>query len=597
MILSLVYIINMPESRAGIRLRTKEWLKDHFSNQQRFLFLCIICGVVCGLVAVSFHLCIEAVFGGTMWVADYLQEHRLLFLFPLIPTVGGLIVGVSANTFAKGSAGGGIPQIKIAYYRDFGIMKFRQGFWRYILCVISMGTGASLGREAPTMHICATVASKIGQFLGIARMEIRALVPVGMGAGLAAAFNTPIAAITYVFEDLFEGFSAKGLGGILIAVVVAATVERSILGENPMFSLDLPTFRLEWWLLICLPLGVFAGIVGQFFTSGMLNCRKFFRKNKKIPAWFRPVIGGFGIGVLGICIYGFLGTNGVLGTGHHSLTLILQEKYVWYVLLALFLGKIVGSVLCYATDCCGGVFAPTLFIGGAMGALVGCAIVPFIDNPNSIVAACALLGMGALFAAVIRAPITSILIIFEMTREYSLILPLMVGNMLAYFIATKLQFLPLDDASLTQDGVKLKRPFEYESGKDWRNLPISAIATYNVITVTDSMLPSDALKSVEQTPHHSYPVVTSSGKLCGIVLHRELEEWSREETAQTIGVSLFGRKLVAMLPMETIHEVANKLVLSEVEQAPIVGGLISMKLVGIVTLHDIARQQNRVGDE
>ncbi len=584
----------MSVSNPSYRVRVGGWLKNRFSTDQRFLFLSMICGAICGVVAVSFHLCIEYAFHRTMVFADYLKDHSLVFLFPLVPALGGLIVGLASISFAKGSTGGGVPQIKVAYYQRFGVMPFFQGFWRYILCVISMGTGASLGREAPSMHICATVASSIGQWLGLAKKQIHLLVPIGMAAGLAGAFNTPIAAITYVFEELFEGSAKRGFGTLLIAVVIAAVVERGILGTEPMFQLSIRQFSSEPWMFICVPLGIFAGLIGHAFVIGMLKTRYFFRYKSKIPQWIRPVIGGFGIGILGICVYIGFGTHGVLSTGHLTLGAVLQEKYVWYVLLILLIGKFFGSILCYGTDCCGGIFAPSLFIGGVLGALLGNGIVPFCADSENVVSGCALLGMGALFAAVIRCPITSILIIFEMTRSYSIILPLMVGNMLAYFIACKLSPVSLDDRSLIQDGVSLKTHFAYQGSKEWQNLPVSTIATYEPVTLIETMLPVNAVLSVKEMPHHSYPIVNEHGDLRGIVLHRELVDWSKDLIQKALFEYVREQKVVVVYPNDSIRSVAMKMVSNEVEQVPVVGDISSSKLIGLVTLHDIARQQNAV---
>ncbi|MGJ8638749.1 MAG: chloride channel protein [Opitutaceae bacterium] len=574
-------------------------MRGRFDDAQRFLMLCICAGVVCGLVGVSFHLAITTVFDGLFGLYVTLG----LWAYPamvLSPALAGLIVGLMIRYISPTAGGSGIPQTKAAYYQNFGVIKTSEAFWRFIIGTISVGMGNSLGREGPTVHICSAVSSKLGRLFGLGKLRVQAMVPVGMGAGISAAFNAPISAITFVFEELFDNnFSSKALGGILIAVVVAAVVERSILGEHSALHATRDFFETSWWMLICLLIGPAAGLLGHVFTSILLILRGRFKQWQQMPVWLRPALGGLSVGLIGITVWQFSGGHhGVFSIGYHDLNETLNGSLGWKVLLLLLVGKFVATAVCYASGASGGIFAPVLFIGSMLGGLFGVVIVNTFGLDPSIAAAAALLGTGAFFAAVIRCPLTSVLIIFEMTQNYSLILPLMIGNLLAYMISVKLRHIPIYDALLLQDGISLKKLPAYRGEQDWRNLPISTIMTHDSRTVCGSLTAEQNLERINEEghPHHGYPITASptEPELLGVITHHELEEMTAVGDKQLISQWIESHPIISVYPDDSIRDVANTLVIKDVLQVPVVSRKDTSKLLGIVTLHDIARQQNAI---
>ena len=572
-------------------------MRGRFDDTQRFLFLCICAGVVCGLVGVSFHLAITGLFDSLFELFEGLGIWALPAMV-LAPAFGGLIVGLMLRYISPSAAGSGIPQTKAAYHLDFGVIRISEAFWRFVIGTISVGSGNSLGREGPTVHICSAVSSKIGSLFGLGKLRVQAMVPVGMGAGISAAFNAPIAAITFVFEELLDDFSSKALGGILIAVVVAAVVERTILGEHGALQADTSFFTTSWWMLVCLVLGPVAGIFGHVFVESLLRLREFFKEWKQFPAWAKPAIGGLGVGLLGVTVFTLSsGHLGVFSIGYGDLNGALNGQLAWQVLLLLLLGKMAATIVCYASGGSGGIFAPVLFMGSMLGGLFGILLVRFGGADESVVAACALLGTGAFFAAVVRCPMTSILIIFEMTRNYSLILPLMVGNLIAYALAARLRSIPVYDALLLQDGISLRKMPAYRGEQDWRNLPVSTIMTYDARTILGNQTADENLERIQASgqPHHAYPVVDGDGQqLLGMATHHELEELARAGDLRPIRSWIGDHEIIAIYPDSSIRDAANTLVVKDVLQAPVVSRKDSRKLLGIVTLHDIARQQNAI---
>jgi len=580
--------------------RWGQWLRNNLTDSQRFLLLCIFAGVFCGLFGVAFQLSINNLFNFFFHNHDLFEKNHLWVVMISAPTLGGLIVGLALTHFSPRSSGSGIPQTKASYYNDFGIISIKDGLWRLFIGIISIGSGNSFGREGPTVHICAAIASSIGQWFGLAKARVQAMVPVGMGAGIAAAFNSPIAALFFVFEELLHDFSSKALGGMVVAVVIAAIVEHSLLGDQAMLTVHFDGLSTAPWMLVSIPLGIAAAFLGHVFVAHLLWWRQTFRRQKTIPGWARPALGGLGVGLIGVTVFHYVGQTGVLGTGHHNLNASLAGTLAWKAMLFLFLGKFLATSFCYGAGGSGGIFAPTLFLGSMLGGLFGWGMTLFFSNlPQDAVQACALLGAGAFFASVIRCKFTSMLIIIELTQSYTLILPLMAGNLLAYAIAYKLRPIPVYDALLLQDGICLKRMPTYRGERDWRNLPVSTIMAYDVIAAYGGELPREALDRFAHKAHHGYPVLKNSGdtqEVIGMITHHELEEWAADETKgkQPLQSLIHGRNLISVTPDTSIRDVANTLVLEDVLQVPVVSPKKQNRLLGIVTLHDIARQQNAI---
>ncbi|GHC05703.1 chloride channel protein [Cerasicoccus arenae] len=590
-----------------------DWMRARFTDGQRFLILCTVAGVLCGLAAVAFHLAIHHVFEWLWESAEHAKASHWWW-FPVIlglaPAIGGLAVGIILSRWAPNAVGSGIPQTKSAFYNEFGVIKLSDGVWRFVLGVFYVGLGNALGREGPTVHMCAAISSKLGQVFGLAKVRIQALVPVGMGAGIAAAFNAPLSAITFVFEELLDDFSSKALGGIVIAVVVAAAVSRVILGEDPVLTVHIhQDFNTNWWMLVALPIGLLSGIIGHGFVKSLLWTRGQMRQSK-MPIWLRPAAGGLAMGLIGVTAYYMTGLfgdeqKGVFSIGYGSLTEAFENNLVVTVMLILFVFKFLAVIICYSSGGSGGLFSPTLFLGGMLGGIVGTGLVSLsqstglftLPEANQVVGACVLLGMGALFASIVRCPFTSLLIIFEMTRNYALILPLMAGNMISYYLASRLLRVPLYNSLLLQDGMNLRKMPAYQGAQDYRNLPVSTIMTYDAVTANGDKNAKDNLDDLTPAQkHHGYPVVDGEGRLVGVICHHEMEEFVVAGDESTLTDALAKRHIISVTPDTSIRAAAAKLIKEDVLQVPVVSEKDEQKLIGVLTLHDIARQQNTASE-
>jgi CIC family chloride channel protein len=426
--------------------------------------LTVIVGCLGGVAAVGFHQSIDV-------LNDHLLDpilarpllQRVVFV-PLLLVVVGLIVGVLLDRVVPFARGSGIPEVKTAYLFGPGPrLSLRTVLGKFVLGALSIGSGFSLGREGPTVQICAAIGAAVGRTARRPTRIVKALISVGAAAGIAAAFNTPIAAITFAMEEVIGDLNQRLVGAIVVASVAAAVVERAMLGGRP--SLLVPTYSLGDWreLFAYALMGALAGLVATVFVRGLLELRRVVRDRVRLPVWARPAVGGLLMAAIGLAL------PQTFGIGYPTLSAALLGHLTWRRMTALCIGKVAATVTSYGWGLSGGIFSPTLFMGAMLGGAVAHLVHPFAGPMPETVGSFALVGMGALFAGAIRAPITSILIIFEMTGDYAIILPLMISNIISYTVAARLQPVPIYDALLRQDGVVMP---EHQTHRDLRAMTV-----------------------------------------------------------------------------------------------------------------------------
>jgi CIC family chloride channel protein len=416
----------------GLFSKFLAWLMRRMPNErQRLLAVTIVAGGVCGLAAVAFHLSIgwlEALFINH---ANTAPGHSWIWWTILTPALGGLVAGLGLTYFSPAAAGSGIPQVKVAYTLRYGLITARETIGKFVLCAVQIGSGASLGLEGPTVQICAGVSSLLARAARLSPKNRRRMASVG---------NAPIAAVTFTLEELIGDLDQTMLSGVIVAAALAAVVEHSILGSNPVFHVNRAytltnSSSLVWYAL----LGLLAALVSVAFTDSLLWLRAWFKRLTAVPRWVHPAIGGLGVGykTLTLALTGSMGTLPVLA------------------MAAFCVVKLAATVFSYSSGGSGGIFAPALFMGAMLGGSVGYLDVAIFHHSADSVGAFAVVGMGAVFAGIVRAPMTSVLIVFEMTGGYGLVLPLMIANMSAFALARHWRRTPVYEALLEQDGIDL----------------------------------------------------------------------------------------------------------------------------------------------
>ena len=435
------------------------WLLRRLPNErQRLLGVTIAAGGLCGLAAVAFHLTVIRLYSLLIDRATSAHGSTWIWFTILTPAFGGLIVGLGLYYWVPAAAGSGIPQVKTAYALRFGEISAKETIGKFLLCAFQLGTGASLGVEGPTVQICAGVSSLLARITRLNPDSRRRMTSVGMAAGIAAAFNAPIAAVTFTLEELIGTLDQTMLSGVIVAAALAAVVEHAIMGNNPIFHVPrLQAYTLTsassliWYAL----LGLLAAIVSVAFTDSLLKLRAWFRRLKRVPRWLHAALGGAATGGLAVITLRFLHLNGIAGDPYKTLTQALLGNLPLLAMAALCILKLAATVTSYSSGGSGGIFAPALFMGGMLGGAVGYLDVLVFHHPTDTIGAFAVVGMGAVFAGTVRAPMTSVLIIFEITGGYGLVLPLMIANMSAFALARHWRHTPIYEALLQQDGISL----------------------------------------------------------------------------------------------------------------------------------------------
>jgi CIC family chloride channel protein len=279
---------------------------------------------------------------------------------------------------------------------------------------------------------------------------------VGMAAGIAAAFNAPIAAVTFTLEELIGDLDQTMLSGVIVAAALAAVVEHLFMGANPIFHVPRAfefgkASSLVWYAL----LGLLAAIVSVAFTDSLLGLRAWFKRLQRIPKWLQPALGGAATGSFAVVALWMFHLGGIAGDPYKTLTQAFSGTIPVTAMIVLCVLKLAATVTSYSSGGAGGIFAPALFMGGMLGGAVGYLDVAIFHHTADSIGAFAVVGMGAVFAGIVRAPMTSILIIFEMTGGYGLVLPLMIANMSAFALARHWRHTPIYEALLEQDGIHL----------------------------------------------------------------------------------------------------------------------------------------------
>jgi chloride channel protein, CIC family len=426
-------------------------------EERIFLLLSIFIGVISGLLVVSFRMAIEWLSVLLLGSSPNPHQPRLI----IVPAVAGLIIAVLTRYVFPNVRGSGINQTKAALYISNGYISFRTVIGKFLLSALAIGSGHSLGPEDPSLQIGAGVASLISRRMGMSKEKLRIFAPIGAAAGLAAAFNAPISAILFVIEEVIGQWSAAVLGSIVLAAVSSVVVARSFWGPEPMFRIPPVTLRDSRELLAYAVLGVVGGFASLLFAKSLSYLRPKLRSQPPWSQLIQPALAGLLVGGIG-----FFGLTQVMGAGYEAIDQAMHAQFAWQMLLLLALFKIIATTLSFSSGTPGGMFAPTLFIGAMLGAAVGSFEKLYFPHLTGSVGSYALVGMGVLFAAFLRAPLTSVFMVLEVSGNYSIVLPVILANTIAYLISRVLQPIPILEQFTHQDGLNLPSMEELREESD-----------------------------------------------------------------------------------------------------------------------------------
>jgi len=519
-------------------------------------------------------------------------------IFVVVPVVGGLLSGPVITYFANEAKGHGVPEVMQAIALKGGRIRPRVVVAKVVASALCLGSGGSAGREGPIVQVGSALGSTIGQWLHLSETRIRNLVACGAAAGIAATFNAPIAGVIFAMEIILGELHLGDLGNVVISAITASTVARIFLGDNPAFTIPNYDVKTPWEIILYLLLGVFAAIAAVGIIR-MLYWMEDLFDNWKFPDALKPAVGGLLLGTMGM-IYMLIvnKTGGVASLGNGPAMFgpgldIIEQAFVGKIpillLAALIFLKPLSMSFTLGSGSSGGVFAPSLFTGAALGGVFGWAVNQLIPGMTSGPAAFAIVGMAAVFAGAARAPFTAILIVFEMTTDYDLILPLMAAVIVSLIISSKMQKESIYTLKLARKGINLKRGIDLDLMETVRVDEVMVSEPASVLfNMPVSMLASKFL----ETGRHGFPVLDKEGNLIAMVSLEDYRRATADEKRKPSDLTIADiatRTIVSVFPDETVGIALQRMAPRDLSRLPVVSRQDPRKLVGIVRRNDIVR--------
>ena len=570
------------------QLKTKFQYLFRFSETQILIGMSVVVGLGTGFGAILFIKLIEyfkeLFFGSSAeMLTSFLGEFN--YWIALIPMAGGLLVGPIVFKFASEAKGHGVPEVMLAVARKGGIIRARVALAKAVASAICIGSGGSAGREGPIVQIGSAVGSAIGQVFKMSAARTKILVGCGAAAGISAVFNAPIAGVIFSLEIILGDYTIKTFSPVLLASVVASVVTRSFFGNHPAF--EVPDYSLvsAWEIPLYVILGGFCGTIAVLFTTSLHKTEVFFDRLKVVPM-LKPAIGGLMLGIIGIYF------PQIFADGYDTIRLTLYgNMIVWLTLVLIFL-KIIATNLTLGSGNSGGIFAPSLFIGAVAGGTFGYFAHALFPAVTATEGAYALVGMAALVAGTTHAPITAILIIFEMTSDYRIILPLMVAVVFSTLVARRIFEPSIYTIKLIKRGIFLK------GGKDTAVLKanhVEDIMDQEFEALPAAMPLAKIMEKVEASKGTTFMVVDRLGKFVGILSFQDMLGILTQHTLDylVIAKDIATTDFVTVYPDDDLETALGRLNLKGFKMLPVVNRNDPSIILGVLRREDLIQHYNK----
>ncbi|MCD6161989.1 MAG: chloride channel protein [candidate division Zixibacteria bacterium] len=562
--------------------------RTRYSENMFIIALSILVGVLTGFGSVMFRwlilTCRDFFFGSIPLATSLTGFHRDWFI-PIVPMVGGILVGPIVYKFAKEARGHGVPEVMSAVALHGGTIRPRVSIAKSVASAICIGSGGSAGREGPIVQIGSAIGSSIGQLFRLSGNRIKVLVGCGAAAGISAVFNAPIAGVLFSLEIILGDFTIKTFSPVIISSVLASVVSRYFLGDYPAF--DIPEYSLvsAWEIPLYMMLGAFAGVISFIFIKVLYWTEDLFDNLNKIPNVLKPAIGGLFLGVTGLI------TPQIFSDGYEAISSALYGEMFWGLMLVLIFTKIIATSLTLGSGNSGGIFAPSLFLGAMVGGFFGTIMNNLFPGITAPPAAYALVGMGAVVAGATHATITSILIVFEMTGDYRIMLPMMVATVFATLVARWLNNESIYTLKLVRQGINLS------AGKD--------ISILNEIKVSDVMethyksIPihlsfRGIMRLMEESKENTYPVI-DNGKFYGMLSFQDLRSILTQQVVPELIIAsdIATRDILTITADENLNEALQKFGFKDLDMMPVIDNNNPTKIIGILRRGDLMVHYNK----
>lgn len=565
------------------RKTTKKVLK-RYRIDERILTLLIaaLIGLLSGYGAVLFRLLIKvtqyAFYRNTSDILTFSHSLPLSIIIG-IPCLGGLLVGIIVSFGASEAKGHGVPEVMEAVALRSGIIRKRVAAAKIMASAICIGSGGSVGREGPIVQIGSSLASTVSQIFNVSRMQQKTMVGCGAAAGIAATFNAPIAGVLFALEVLLGDFGIASFSPVVLSSVTATTISRHYFGDFPAFTI--PSYHLEtlWEFAIYPFLGLFAGLIAVLFIVSLYAAEDLFEAIP-IPQWLKPAVGGL---LLGVILIKF---PHVFGVGYGAINEALFNRIPGMFLVLLVFLKIAATSITLGSGGSGGIFAPSLFIGAMGGGFFGWIANILFPTLTASPAAYALVGMGAVVAGTTHAPITAIIIIFELSGNYKIILPMMITCILSTILASSLKKGSIYTIKLLRRNVDISGGMEQNI---LRSLEVGRFMTENPPTVPEGMKLLDLINTFKTEDVSYLHVINENGDLTGIISFRDIRPLFEEHDLHLLVVAkdVATGDLRTVQPHDSILTALKTMGDLGISQLPVVGGENGRKVIGTLRDKDV----------
>ena len=554
------------------------------------LLTAVIVGIGAGFGAVFFRWLINSVSNISFGlVLSKLNSIPFYFYF-IIPAIGGAIYGPMIYFYAREAKGHGVPEVMEAVALKGGRIRPQVAIVKSLASALCIGTGGSVGREGPIAQIGSALGSTLGQWFNLSDDRIKTLVACGAGGGIAATFNAPIAGAIFSLEIILGQFQTTSFGAVVISSVLADVIAHIFIGKNRAFNIPIYKMKSPWELLLYVLLGAVLALFAYGFTK-LLYFSEDIWDGIKIPEYVKPVLGGLVLGGIGLLSPKINAFPRVFGVGYKTISDVLFGNLALQAIILLFILKLLATVITLGSGGSGGIFAPSLFMGAMLGGVFGQfshILFPQITAPAG---AYALVGMAAFFSGAAHAPMTAILILYELTGDYSIILPLMLATVMSTLVSRFISRESIYTLKLTRRGIHIQQ------GKDidiLQSIKVKDAMTTDIDVVPLNLPISKLAEEFERTKHHGFPVVDEANQLSGIVTIQDLRsafEKGSCENKVVADIATLDNVLVAT-PDEPMGDALRRLATRDIGRLPVVQSKSNRTLIGLIRRNDIIGAYN-----
>jgi len=560
--------------------RISQWLDQLQPNESAVLgATAVVVGLLSGVGVWAFKELIELVHLIAFDGIGHELGHIGGWTVALLPVLGGLVVGFIMHYIVGTERRHGVSGIMEAVALAGGRLRYWRIPSKVAAAAISIGAGASVGPEDPSVQLGAGIGSMFGQMLRLSDKRIRAMVAAGAAGGIAAAFNAPIAGVFFALEIILGELAGSSFGIVVIAAVVSAVFTQAVSGIQPAFHIPAYAFHSAWELPFYIVLGLLAGPVAAYYSRLVYAMQDFFR-GLELPRWAKPAAAGLTVGIVGIFL------PQIFGVGYETIDKILNDAQlaVW-LLLVLLVAKLVLTTISIGGGFPGGVFAPSLFLGATLGAAVGSIAEHLFPNLGIAPPAFALVGMAAVLAGTVHAPLTAIILLFEMTNDYRIILPLMFAVAISLLISQRMRRESIYTYALARKGIRIERGRDVEV---LEALTVGEVMQHDPPTLRESDTVVAAAEILMRLRRHGLPVVNKAGELVGIVTVQDIDRTHANGEVTTVG-EICTQDLLVAHPDETLGTALRRMSVRDIGRLPVVDRYDDRKLIGILRRSDVIR--------